>query len=87
LVRGSITGADASGMTRAPKSRQGMHWTVNPAPAESALILFSDFPLQISRHACTAHAMPWRNPGESRTIVGERRGTKPWSWSFSQSAL
>jgi hypothetical protein len=31
LVRGSITGADASGMTRAPKSWRGAQWRVNPA--------------------------------------------------------
>jgi hypothetical protein len=44
LVRGSITGADASGMTRTPKSCRGMQWRVNPAGSD--LLQFNNFLLE-----------------------------------------
>jgi len=41
LVRGLITGADASEMTRAPKSCGGMQWRVSPAGSD--LLQFNNF--------------------------------------------
>ena len=71
MVRGSITGADASGMTRAPKSWRGVQWRVNPDRIRPAPI--QRFPVREWPPAYAARrAMPWLSCGRcSRSTTAE----------------
>jgi hypothetical protein len=81
-VRGSITGADASGMTRAPKSWRGVQWRVNPDRIRAAPTQQFPAPEWPSAYAARARAR-----AQSRTASWYRkwkaRSQHPFLWPAS----